>query len=404
MQSNSFAILYQVRQKFLYLSTRTLYRHYSHLVILFLAFFGMLVREKPEVLAWPILHFASHPSDIAMSAVALATWQILVWCWTAIHRKGVSGDHFWTYSQSLALSRYLRQSVNLMILFVCLSIFWIVIGFASFRTLLSSHPSGVDGNFWVYIFLFLLLTLSVANIAAFSTTLGVQASHVVASLALVLVPALIDDRFAGATLVLFFPILLRHIFSPVSASAIPSLVQRTVPGYARRYPGFVLAGIQGRVLLQHMHAVLPRIAAAGLISVLSHWLIGIPGKLDDDRRIFFHIACAASIAILSGLYFLQSSARMKIDSWLSTTALGYIRWKLVENAIVGGIVGAVFLPSYVIHQVNSSFDPYYLLKTYLFYLTLLPILGVDWITRHQNAMLIKLAIVVFAFILGTNIL
>lgn len=401
MQSRHFAIIYRIRRRYLYLLTIDLYRRYAHAAMLFIALFGLMLRDRPDIITWPILHFSLHPANVKTTVGALLTWHILVWCWTLSHRPGIRGGSFPIYSRSLPISRHLQLHVNLAILTTSLLVFWAIMLFAALQTIASPHPAGIDGRFWFYFAVLGLSTLHSARIAVDGGSRRSWAALILALSSLAAIPATAGSAFGAAALTGICALLTKQLMTPATACASKSSQPKPVARTMRRFPYLMLLKIQISILAQSWHVLLARIGLVVAVQCAACLLIGLPDKA-GDRHVFLQLACAATIGIMAGLYFTLRSARSRLEPWLGTIASGRSRWHCAEHLIVVGAATSLLAVATLYLTLTSTLAFSQLACVCLYYLLWLPLLGLDRITRHHHAVIIKAAMLVAALIIGLN--
>jgi len=377
------------------LATKDLYGKYFHIVMLFLAFFGIILTERPEIIAWPILHFKSEPSNIVVSIVAVLIWHIAIWCWISVHRNGVRGGRFWDHSRSLPVGDAERRFVDAVILSLCLIGFWGILGYVAYHASVSAYPSGVDGLFGFYFLGFIFLTLSFSKIAAYHHVKKIYFLHLMASMILIMSPGAVGHQFQLGLLSIFFLLLIYRI---VQAEIKPRQDSIASSSYFLLSIFFAsniyvyLSFIQVRCLLKESHAFLPRMGIACLLNLLFYWLATLPNRSSNEKIAFLHISFVATCGLASGLYAVLHGARVQIEPWLGTTPFGRLRWKFCEGIVVCSIVLFIFLFLSILYFRALDFSWQYLLQTSMFYLLAMPVLGIDYITRNRNSVILKFCI------------
>lgn len=357
--------------------------------MLFFAFFGIVLTEHPEIIAWPLLHFSHSPANIPMSAVALIVWHAAIWCWISIHRNGIRGGSLWKYSQCFPTSEHERRSVDTAILSLCLAGFWAVSIYAAYKTYSSSSPYGTDGNFWLYFSGIAFLTGAFSKIVTYESGNKSLVFHSLASIGLIVSPAMADRcEYLLVVVVAFFSFIYCSLKTENNSRKLST--KNILPikiDFKRHYT--LLFFIQLKILAENAHAVIPRVATSFFTIILLFWLATLPNRTTNEQVVFLHISLATTCALMSGLYSVLYRARLGIEPWLGTIPLGRFRWKLVEEISVCGFLLSIFLVLSSLYAHQQVFPWNYLLYTCLLYFMTMPLLGATKITRSHNSIILK---------------
>jgi hypothetical protein len=100
-----------------------LYRRYAQVIMVFLLLFGILLKERPSLLAEPLLHFWRAPGQLLPDLAFGLAWTALVTAWTSIHGPFIRGGALARYSRSLPLPRPALKLVDLSVLGLSMPVF-----------------------------------------------------------------------------------------------------------------------------------------------------------------------------------------------------------------------------------------------------------------------------------------
>jgi len=344
-----FFLLLRSRRAWYRRQSFVLYLRYGHVLAVLLALTGPALIERPAVLAEPILHFWRHPGALLANAGWACAWLGCVFVWVRVHRPFIAGGALAGYVRSLPETVRAAPLVDAAMLLVSLQVFLVPIGIAAWTI---AQGGGLDAVFAAYAIVLAALTLAVARLAA---------------------------RGAG-----------RRTWRPADSAE---------PGGA----GFLfLLRLQCIVLARrHPHAALPRIALAIGIMATSLWPVFGAGKLAESSA-FVKVGCWLTIAVMSGFYYLFWSTRQPLQAFLASLPRGVLRMALSEQLLVLGATMLLFAGAWgacLLQGASGAPVAAQLLRHGAASLAVLPLLGLPLIQRHQDGMLLKVAILVASFLI-----
>ncbi|MCD2518970.1 hypothetical protein LQ564_21960 [Massilia sp. G4R7] len=346
-----FFLLLRSRRAWYRRQSFALYLRYGHVLAVLLALTAPALIERPEVLAEPILHAWRHPGDLLGNAAWACAWLGCVFAWVRVHRPFIAGGALATYVRSLPETVRAAPLLDGAMLLVSLQIFLVPIGLAAW-TIARGGGGGAGAAFAAYAAALAVLTLVVARLAL---------------------------RGAG-----------RRAWTPAAAAG---------PGGAGF---FCLVKLQCIVLARrHPHAALPRLALAGAIMATTLWLVFGAGKLAESSS-FVKVGCWLAVAVMSGFHYLFWSTRQPLAPFLASLPRGTLRMALSEQLLVLGATGLLFAGAWaacLLQGAVGSPVAAQLLRHGAAGLAVLPVLGLPLIQRHQDGMLVKVAILVASFLL-----
>ncbi|MEW7847681.1 hypothetical protein AB2N08_03175 [Massilia aurea] len=353
-----FGALFLLRRRYFSLQSRALYARYAHALTICLALFGLVLVERPTLLAAPILHFWRDPGDWQAGLAYGAGWLLSIAVWARVHRSFVRGATLAEFARASVHGRRVAPVLDIALLLVALQ--WWALPFAiAFWTVATSDapPSGADGRFPLYVVLLILATLAVAYAVVFNAS-----------------PAR-GPRRAGASGVLRAPAL-----------------------------GF-LTLLHVRALWRgHLHVALPRAGVALLVHAASWWMIHQVGKHRDAAG-FIALACCVTAYALAGLYDAFWRARQPLEPYLRSMPFGVARMRVAEHLVVlgvGGIVCALVWSGYGAAPAAPADLLPLLARCIGVSLLLLRLLGAPILQRHHYGAAFKVALsVATLFLMGT---
>lgn len=398
LAGQAFVALYRVRQAYFRQQSLALYRRYGHALMLFLGLAGMLVAERPALLAEPLLHFWRAPQAWHANLGWTAGWIALVTAWASIHRPFVRGGALAAWSRSLPLGQRAAPWVDLAVLHASLAVFLVPFTVALWTAVRAGSAGGADGRFPLYLALFAGLTLAVARSVVFGPARGSRGLQALAVTALVLAHRLPAGWMAGPLLALAALGCLADAVTPptLQAGAAHSMRGRV----ARGHPILQLARIQaGLVVHRYRYAALARLLLAALPLAACWWLVVAVGK-HEERPIFVHLACALTTGLMAGFFHTFHGARQALDAFLRSMPFAAARLALAEHLLVLAVTATLF--GVAAACFAASLDPAAacdaLLLPALYWLAWLPVLGLPLIQRHRDGILVKFALVIVALV------
>lgn len=389
-----FFLLLRSRRAWYRRQSFALYLRYAHVLAVLLALAGPALAERPEVLAAPILHFWSAPGDPLANAGWAVAWLACVFVWVRVHRTFVAGGALAGFVRSLPGAVGAGPFVDAAMLLVSLQIFLVPIGLAVWTV---ARGGGSDGLFAAQALLLAVLTLGAARLAmggagrlawvlhaAGFVTLCGAAGPVSLWLAAVVTGAVVTRMLVRAEHGLRAGRMAATGRSPDSASAL----------FLLRLQCIVLAR-------RHLHATLPRLALAAGIMAASLWMVFGVGKLAESGA-FVQVGCWLAIAVMSGFYYLFWTTRQPLQPFLASLPRGAMRMALSEHLVVLGASGLLFAGAWaacLMQPAHGDLVAAQLLRHGVAALAVLPLLGLPFLQRHQDGVLIKVAILVASFLL-----
>lgn len=346
-----FSLLLRSRRAWYRRQSFALYLRYAHVVAVLLALTGPALIERPDLLAEPILHFwrggGSHLSDAGWAL----GWLACVFVWVRVHRPFIAGGALAAYLRSLPETVKAAPYVDAAMLLVSLQVFLIPIGIAAWTI---ARGGGAGILFAAQSALLAVLTLVVARVAASGRGAAM-------------------GRKAAMT-----------------ASA---------PDGARF---LFLLRLQCIVLARrHLHATVPRLALAIAILAASLWMVFGVGKFAESSS-FVKVGCWLGIAVMSGFYYLFWTTRQPLHPFLASLPHGTLRMLLSEQLLVLGATCLLFAGAWaacLLQPAHGELVAGQMLRHGAASLAVLPVLGLPIIQRHQDGMLLKVAILVASFLI-----
>lgn len=389
-----FFLLLRSRRAWYRRQSFALYLRYAHVLAVLLALSGPALAERPELLAAPILHFWRAPGDPVSNAGWAFAWLACVFVWVRVHRPFVAGGALAGFVRSLPGAVRAGPFVDAAMLLVSLEVFLVPVGLAAWTV---ARGGGGDALFAAQALLLAVLTLGVARLAmggagrlawvlhaaSFAALCG-GSGPVSMSIAAVVTGAAVTRMLASAHTVLRAGRVQATGRSPNGASAL----------FLLRLQCIVLAR-------RHLHATLPRLALAVGIMAASLWMVFGVGKLAESSA-FVKVGCWLAIAVMSGFYYLFWTTRQPLQPFLTSLPRGAMRMALSEHLLVLGASGLLFGGAWaacLMQPAHGDLVAAQLLRHGAAALAVLPLLGLPLIQRHQDGMLIKVAVLVASFLL-----
>jgi len=353
-----FGALFLLRRRYFALQSRALYARYAHVLTICLSMFGLVLVERPTLLAAPILHFWRDPGDWRAGLAYGAGWLLAIALWARVHRSFVRGAALAEFARASLHGQRVAPALDIALLLVALQ--WWALPFAiAFWTVATSDapPPGADGRFPLYVIVLILATFAMAYAVVFGAA------------------PVRGRRRAGAGGVLRGPAL-----------------------------GF-LALLHVRALWRgHLHAALPRAGVALLVHAASWWMIHQVGKQRDATG-FIALACCVTAYALSGLHYAFWRARQPLEPYLRSMPFGVARMLVAEHLVVLGMGGIVCALVWIAYGAGPAGGPNLLpvlARCTGASLLLLLVLGAPILQRHPYGAAFKVALTVATlFLMGT---
>lgn len=371
-----------------------LYLRYAHVLAVVLALSGPALAERPEVLAAPILHFWRAPGEPLANAGWAFGWLACVFVWVRVHRSFIAGGALAGFVRSLPGAVRAGPFVDAAMLLVSLQVFLVPAGLAAWTV---ARGGGSGALFAAQALLLAVLTLGVARLAMGGAGRLAWALHVLCFAALCGLAEPVGVSLAALV-----------IGAAVARMAVraDTVLRVGRPRAAGRSPdgatALFLLRLQCIVLARrHLHATLPRLALAAGIMAASLWMVFGAGKLAESGA-FVKVGCWLAIAVMSGFYYLFWTTRQPLQPFLASLPRGAMRMALSEHLMVLGASGLLFAGAWAAcllqpdHGVPVAAQ---LLRHGAAALAVLPLLGLPFLQRHQDGVLIKVAILVASFLL-----
>lgn len=397
----AFLTLYRIRRAAFHQQTMALYRRYGQAIMPFLALFGVLIIERPGLLAEPLLHFWRAPGVILFDLGWALAWMALVGAWTSVHRAFIRGGALARYSRSLPLPPRTLQLVDLAMLGLSLPVFLVPFGAALWVAGRSQGALGVDGRFPLYLLLYAALTIATALAVAFG--LRPRARLLAGGLPALLVaapwlPSLLLVPVAVAALAATVYACMEDGPAPAQGAA------RTGKGRPVRLP--ILLRVQAALLFhRHRYDAGMRLLLSALPLLAAWWMIVYAGKVEEARA-FLHVGCALTVASTAGYFYTLHLGGQSLAPWLRSMPYGRLRMALAAQGLVLGATAALFAATYgalawtfgARHAVALD-----MARAAAWWLAWLVPLGLPLLQRNRNGSLFKFALVVAALILAFNV-
>jgi len=395
-----FFLLLRSRRAWFRRQSFALYRRYAQVAGVLLMFGGVLLAERPSLIAAPILHFWRPPGSLFANAGWAAAWLGVVYVWVRIHRGFVLGGAMAGFARSLPGGVRAGPLVDAAMLLISLQIFLLPIGVAAWTV---AQGGGAGWAFAARAVLLAMLTLGTALLALGGSqriggTLlagwvvlcgaGAAAGGPMESLAMLLAALSV-----GA-------VVLRAMKGGVAPPLARSL--RVAPPAPAGPDALFLLRLQCLVLARrHPHAALPRVLFAASILLAGLYMIFGVGKHGESDA-FVQVACWAAIAVMSGFFHLFWNTRQPLQAWLSSIPHGVLRMALAEQALVVGATALLFGAAWIASMVQPEHGAVVagqVLRHGGFALLVLPLLGLPVIQRREDGVLFKFVILVASFLL-----
>lgn len=392
-----FFLLLRSRRAWYRRQSFALYLRYAHVAAVLLALTGPALAERPEVLAAPILHFWRGAGSLSANAGWAFAWLACVFVWVRVHRAFIGGGALAAFARSLPGAVRAGPLVDAAMLLVSLQVFLLPIGLAAWTI---ARGSGAGEPFAARAALLAVLTLGAARLALG----GAHAIKLLlpAGFALLCGAGRLGAMEPVALLAaaLAIAVVLARLLASSHAQPPPRRVRAGAPG--PRGPGSAfLLRLQWIVLLRrHPHALVPRIALAAAIMAACVWMIFGVGKFEESAA-FVKVGCWLTIAVMSGFYYLFWTTRQPLEPFLRSLPHGLRRMVLSEHLLVLGatcLLFALACAACLLQPPHGEKVAGQMLRHGAASLLVLPLLGLPLIQRHQDGMLIKVAVLAASFV------
>lgn len=397
----AFMILYRIRRDAFRRQSMALYRRYSQAIMLFMALFGILFRERPSLLAEPLLHFWRAPGSIGPDLAFAAGWMALVAAWTSIHGPFIRGGALARYSRSLPLPRPVQRLVDLSVLGLALPVFLLPFAVALWIAGRSEHALGVDERFPLYLLLYAALTIATARAVAFGPQARARLGAGAVLAILVGAPWLHSFLLAPAALAA----LAATVYACMAESDAP-LERAPCTEGAPPWRPLILLRVQAALLLeQHRYDAAMRLLLAGLPQLAAWWMIVHANKVEEARA-FLHVGCALSICFSSGYFYTLHQGGLVLAPLLRSMPFARLRMVLAAQWLVLGLTALLF--GATLAALAWQFGAQHAATLSMagagaYWLAWLPLLGLPVLQRHKDANLAKFALVAAALLIAFNL-
>ncbi|SFC43152.1 hypothetical protein [Massilia yuzhufengensis] len=396
--AHPFFLMWRSRRAYFRRQSYLLYQRYVHVLVIVLGLFGVLLVERPALLAEPILHFWREPGSLAANAGWAGLWLALAATWARIHRGFIAGGALAAFSRSLPQAVRAAPLVDAAMLLFGLEVFLVPAGLAAWTV--AGDAGGAGGWFPLRAALLAVLTVGVARwacagnprwnapavLAGFLVLAGVGHYGAIEPVPLALASVLLAAALA------------RDMARPPAPVVIASST-----GPALRLPGLAcLVALQLTLLVRgQLHAALPRFALAAALQAACIWMIFGAGKLAEAAA-FVKVGCWLVAAIMSGFFFVFWTARQPIEPFVRSLPYGLLRLAASELLLVLGATALIFCAAYaacLLQPGQGEAVAAQLLRHGAASLLPLALFGAPVIQRHQNGPLLKVVILVASFLL-----
>lgn len=394
--------LMDIRLRYFKHETKDLYRRYQQLLIIFVSLFGLMLVERPDMPARPILNFADAPLDTLKNTLLVMLWVSFVGLWTYMHRMAIQGADLSRYALTFPISKSRLKLIDLSVLLVSFGVFFVLFGFSIYWAVRADRPWGLDGRFVGYWFSMLCLSLAVAKTVAYGSSTRRKLLQILAWTILLASPHAMSGFTWYAAIVMCNVVAIACLLSDDQ-----SWIDNTKPVSVRtpNHPLLSMAWFYVKLLFQQYRPLsFGRMAWAALPLVFVWWLITVAGNV-RDAHLLTHLAFGTAAGLLSGLHAVFLSANDVMLRHLRSTSHGV--W-IVDGLsqllvlVVGGVVFAGF--SGVLTLTTPVFVWQYLLQMSLYYLGLLLLLRATCFHVSETSVFLKFGACVCAMLLGGQLI
>lgn len=398
--ADAFFVMWRSRRAYFRRQSLALYLRYANVVAVLLALFGLLLVDRPALLAEPVLHFWRERGSLLANVAWGGTWLATVGIWVRIHRGFIKGGALAIFTRSLPQAVPVAPLVDAAMLFASLPVFLLPAGLAAWTVV--AGAGGAGGWFPVRAALLMVLSLGVAQWAAAQvrrTTLVLFALGFLVLAGLGQYGAFEPAMLLAATLLVAVSVA-RDMLRPLS----PRPEGRALAASsALRLPGMAfLVSLQADALVRrHQHAALPRIGLAIAVQLACLWMIFGVGKVAQAPA-FIKVGCWITVGAMSGFFHLFWTMRQPIQPFLRSLPHGVLRMALSEQLFVAGMTVIVFAVAYgacLLQPGPGEAVAAQLLRHGAASLAALPLLALPVIQSHKDGLLLKLPILVVTFLL-----
>ncbi len=397
---DAFFVMWRSRRAYFRRQSLALYLRYANVVGVLLALFGLLLVDRPALLAEPVLHFWRESGTLPANAGWAGAWLASVGVWARIHRGFIQGGALAAFTRSLPNAVRLAPLVDAAMLFSSLAVFLLPAGLAAWTA--AADAGGAGGWFPIRAALLTVLSLGVAQWAAAQLARTTLVFVVLGFLVL----AGLGRYGPFEPAVLLAPTLL------VAVSVARDMLRPPPPRFdgralaastAPRLSGMAfLVSLQAAALVRrHQHAALPRIGLAIAVQVAVLWMIFGVGKAAEASA-FIKVGCWITVGAMSGFFHLFWTMRQPIQPFLRSLPHGVLRMALSEQLFVAGVTAMVFAAACgacLLQPGPGEAAAALWLRHGAASLVALPLLALPVIQSHKEGPLLKLPILVVTFLL-----
>lgn len=397
--------LLRIRLGFFRNQTKGLYNRYIDVCFLLALLFAPALIQTPALVAYPILAFFEHPLDIARNLVPLLTWMGLSIVWATMHRPFIQGGQLAQFVRSLSISEGALRLADIAMLVAGMAIFAVPVAVAIWTALQAEQSAGADGRFWFYLPLLAMLTLSLAREAVYGAAPRVRQIQLLTLFVLLSPPALAAVVRHELVLCLLSAALAASLFR---ARKKPGTVGSPFLHWLEKLGGypplvFLLTNFR-RFLHTQWHDSVSRILWSIMPLAFSWWMIHVVGK-QGDAPMFVHFALGCFIGILSGSYRALLGGRLLLTTYARSIGHGVRALALADHVLMVTLAASILVPWLLLFALNTDlFSGLYLVKLFVFYTTLLVLLGMPWVQLHQRTVFVKFAIATLGMLIAGTLL
>jgi hypothetical protein len=367
--------------------------------VLLLVLGGLVLAERPALLAGPLTLFAAAPRATGALAVGTTAWLAAISLWVRAHRPFLRGGALAAWCASLPVPARATRAVDLGVLGACLAVALVPFGVAAATVLRSPAPFGQDGVFWCYLTALAAVTLACARAMAYGATPAGWSAVAGTAVLLAIAPrtplpalaALLAG--AGAAACAWTGTARGHVAAASRRAALS------------RPPLLGLLALQAFLLLRRRwDASLPRVLWALLPLAFDWYLIH---EIDNPKpaRVLLHLGLAAAAGLLAGCIpcSTRHARRCAPGCTACRAAAGCRRWPTARSSAHARwpCSAARCWRS----RTRSTCTPAReLLRAGCWYFLLAPLFGVPALYRHSQAVPIKAALALGWLVIGLHTL
>lgn len=393
--------LLQMRVRFFRVQTRSLYERYLDAGFLFALLFAPALSQAPALVLRPVLIFLEAPSAWREPAPVLI-WLALAAVWARIHRGFIQGGQLAGFVRSLPIPGMRLRLVDLAMLAMGMSVFFLPLAFGAWEALRSDQAAGAGGRFWLCLALLALLTLSLARDLVYGAHARSRYVHLLAVAALLSPPVL--HPVLGKAWVLC------ALSACLAANLVLARVDTARGARARLAwleklawcpPLVLLFTTVRRFLRTQWHDSMARILWACLPLAFCWWMLEVVGKR-EDAQLFTHAALGGFTGILAGCYRSLLDGRAALSAYARSMAHGERILALCDHVLVVSIAAAILLPWLGLFEGGPTGAS--TLALFCFYGALLVLLGSRRIQLHKRSAILIACLAAAGMFTGGSLL